>query len=367
MGGRADRIELTYVLPLRWQSADGVAELGRYLRRLAGEVDELIVVDASPGPVFKALEAALPPRAKHHRPDPRHRFLMAKVDGVTTGVLAASNEKVVLADDDVRYRRAQLQRAAALLDRCELVRPQNYFDPLPWHARLDSGRMLVNRAFTGDRQFPVGDFPGTLAIRRSAFAAIGGYDGDVIFENLELMRSLRAAGGRVVSPLDLYVRRLPPSTSHFLSQRVRQAYDDFAIPGRMALWLGLAPALVAARRRPRRVATAAAAVAGAAELGRRRADGRRFFPASGSLLAPLWVLERSVCAWAALAQRLRGGVRYRGARIPRAATRFSVLERRLGGRLADPGRLEADRLVGAVAERPHPRAPTAAEGDRSPV
>lgn len=366
MGG-SDRIALTYVLPLRWQSADGIAGLAHYLGQLASEVEELIVVDASPMPVFEALEAALPLRVEHRRPDPGRRFLMAKVDGVTTGVLAASNEKVVIADDDVRYGRVQLERAAALLDRAELVRPQNYFDPMPWHARLDSGRTLLNRVFTGDRRFPVGDFPGTLAIRRSAFAAIGGYDGDVIFENLELMRSLRAAGGRVVSPLDLYVRRLPPTTSHFLSQRVRQAYDDFAIPGRMALWLGLAPALIAARRRPRLVASAAAVIAGAAELGRRRAGGRWLFPVSGSLLAPLWVLERSVCAWAALAQRLRGGVRYRGVRIPRAATRFRELERRLRGRLADPGRLEADRLVGAVAEGAHPRVPAAAEGDRSPV
>src|SRR4029079_2928969 len=113
--------------------------------------------------------------------------------------------------------------------------PQNYFDPLPWHARVDAARSLLNRVHSGDRELGSGDFPGTLGVRREAFVACGGYDGDVIFENLELMRTIEAAGGRVATPLDLYVRRLPPTTAHFISQRVRQAYDDFALPVRMAV------------------------------------------------------------------------------------------------------------------------------------
>jgi hypothetical protein len=73
----------------------------------------------------------------------------------------------------------------------------------------------------------------------------------------------------------------------------------------------------------RRAAPALAAAAGAialAEIGRRRAGGREVFPASGSLLAPLWVSERAVCAWLALAVRLRrGGIVYAGSRIEVAA------------------------------------------------
>ncbi|HEY1853383.1 MAG TPA: hypothetical protein VGG40_02245 [Solirubrobacterales bacterium] len=58
-----------------------------------------------------------------------------------------------------------------------------------------------------------------------------------------------------------------------------------------------------------------------AEFGRRRGGGTRVFPASSSVLAPLWVLERGACAWLALAARLRrGGVLYAGSRIRRAAS-----------------------------------------------
>src|SRR5204862_3284412 len=154
------------------------------------------------------------------------------------------------------------------------------FDPLPWHARWDTARTLLNRSLGAD-------FPGTLAVRRSSLLGAGGYDGDVIFENLELMRTIRAAGGSVVSPLDLYVARRPPSAEHFLSQRVRQAYDDFAIPARMAAWLGVLPALglALARGRRREAAVAAAGLVGMAEVGRRRAGGSRHFPASASALA----------------------------------------------------------------------------------
>jgi hypothetical protein len=362
-------LPLSYVLPLRSSSTDGWRELASYLARLVPHVKEVIVVDGSPEALF----------AHHARdaeiagwrviaPDPAYDFAMGKVNGVTTGVLAARCERVVIADDDVRYERDELRRTVELLETAHLVRPQNYFDPLPWHAVLDTGRTLLNRVWSGDPQFPRGDFPGTLAIRRSAFLATGGYDGDLIFENLELMRTVRAAGGTVVSPLDLYVRRLPPSSRHFFSQRVRQAYDDFAIPARMAGWLATVPLLAAAvaARRPGAVAGAAAGVAAVAEAGRRASGGRKRFPAAASLAAPLWVLERGVSSWLAVYRRLRhGGVSYSGRLVPYAANSPRELRRRVGGRLlASPARsAEPDELVGPVAERERPGAAAAAEGD----
>jgi len=256
---------------------------------------------------------------------------MGKVNGVVTGLRECSHERVVLADDDVRYGPAALRRVIALLDRADLVRPQNHFDELPWHARWDTARSLLNRVFTGDLAFPVGDFPGTLAVRRERFLAVGGYDGDSLFENLELMRTIRAGGGVVISPLDLYVARRPPSAQHFLSQRVRQAYDDFAVPLRIGAFLAIGPAALAALLSGRRRWLGAAAIASvaAAEVGRRRAGGAERFPVTASLLAPAWIAERAVCSWLALAAKLRGGVRYGEGRLSRSATPLRRLRRRL--------------------------------------
>jgi hypothetical protein len=320
---------LSYVLPVRMsEGEDGAAELTGYLARLTRWCNEVIVVDGSPPTVFSRHARVWDGLARHVAPDPAHTSLNGKVQGVLTGVDLASNERVIIADDDVRYDPLQLERMAQLLDTHDVVRPQNYFSPHPWHVVWDTARTLLNRG-TG------ADFPGTLGVRRSILRATGGYDGNVMFENLELIRTVRAEGGAEAAPLDLYVRRLPPTAAHFWGQRTRQAYDDFAIPPRMALWLTIVPALVwGARRRDGKLPSALAAVTIAvAERGRRRQGGAEVFPVMASLMAPLWVLERGLCAWLAMLQRLRfGGVRYGDSIIRTAAHSPRQLRRRAVGR-----------------------------------
>ncbi|WP_205826076.1 glycosyltransferase [Microbispora catharanthi] len=311
------------MLPLRWHDDAGLAELTGYLRGLSRHV-RIVVVDGSPPPLFEGHARLWRGIAEHVRPDDDLTVANGKVAGVLTGMRRARGEHVVIADDDVRYDPGALARVHALLDHADLVRPQNHFHPLPWHARWDSARTLLNRGLGAD-------YPGTFGVRRSTFEKMGGYDGDVLFENLELIRTVRAHGGREVRPLDLYVRRLPPGTRRFWSQRVRQAYDDLAQPARMAVFLAVLPCVGAAlwRRRPELIAAGAVAAVGLAEIGRRRAGGRRIFPAAASLFAPIWVLERATCSWAALAARFAlGGVPYAGRRLRVAAHSTRRLRRR---------------------------------------
>jgi hypothetical protein len=314
-------LDLSYVVPVRWHDGEQRGDLAAYLAGIAPHCAEAIVVDGSPADVFAANAEAWGGFVTHVPPLEDERWLMGKVSGVRTGIRLASRERVVIADDDVRYDLEALRRTARLLDSHDLVRPQNYFSPLPWHARWDTARTLLNRCFGRD-------YPGTLAVRRSRLLAMGLYDGDVLFENLELIRTVRAHGGSEVAPLDLYVARVPPSAAHFWGQRTRQAYDDFALPLRMALWLAVVPLL--AWRRLRLAPAAAAGTIALAEAGRQRAGGAERFPATSSLLAPVWVLERGICAWLAVLQRLRlGGVRYGDSVIPVAAHSERQLRRRL--------------------------------------
>jgi hypothetical protein len=348
----ADIAALTYLLPLRWASGSERDSLAAYLRGIAAVCDEVIVVDGSPAEVFEANRCAWGNEVIHVAPSASDACLMGKVAGVNTGVRLASNERIVIADDDVRYEPEQLARIAALLDDYELVRPQNYFAPLPWHARWDTARTLLNRALGGD-------FPGTLGVRRSIVLRGGGYDGDVLFENLELMRTVRARGGRTIAPLDLYVLRLPPTAGHFWGQRTRQAYDDFAIPLRMACWLAVLPGLALAglRRKRTLVLGGTAAAVALAETGRRRAGGARVFPMSSSLLAPVWIIERALCAWLAVLQLLRyGGVRYGDSVIRTAAHSERTLRR-----LAEDEARETATMSSRRLDRADPRSVSAAE------
>jgi hypothetical protein len=311
---------LTYVLPLRTDDTEDVSELAAYLREVADHVDDVLVVDGSPTHTVEQHRALLDSRIRVVPPE--EVTLMGKVGNVLTGLAHARHDKVVIADDDVRYTAAQLQELAARLDAAEVVRPQNYFNPRPWHARVDTARTLLART-TG------GDWPGTLGVCRSFVQRAGGYSGDVLFENLELVRTVRAHGGREDVALDLLVARRPPTTRHFLRQQVRQAYDEFARPVRLVFSLSVLPLFVERlmRRRWGSIAAGTAAITLAAESGRRRAGGRAVFPVSSVLLAAPWMLWRSVCSWAAVGAYLRGGARYRGTRIRRAATPRRVLRR----------------------------------------
>jgi hypothetical protein len=310
---------LTYLVPLRTGDDEDIEELATYLRDIA-ELFDVLVVDGSSEWAIARHRITLDARVRLVRTE--HRTLMGKVGNVVTGLRYADHDKIVIADDDVRYTHAQLADVARRLDSAEVVRPQNYFDPTPWHARVDTARTLLARVSGGD-------WPGTLAVHASWLRKTGGYAGDVMFENLELVRTLRAADGREHVALDLLVARRPPTTQHFLRQQVRQAYDEFARPPRLVLSLLVLPlaAVGVARRRWRALLLASCGLVAAAEIGRRRSGGRRVFPASSSLIAPPWLVWRSACSWAALVAYARGGVRYRDTRIRRAATPIRQLRR----------------------------------------
>lgn len=318
-----------YILPLRWTEDAGLPDLAAYLRRLT-EWIPVTVVDGSPPDLFHHHRGTFPPSVRHLPPEDG-RSGNGKVAGVMTGVLASTADLLVIADDDVRYTRESLAAVVHHLSSADVVRPQNFFDPLPWHAQWDTARTLINRAWSAD-------FPGTVALRRSALLATGGY-APVLFENLELIRTITAAGGQEKVIPGLFVARRPPTARHFLKQRVRQAYDDFAQPGRLAAELALLPAITAAACLPARYrGTALLGLASAplvaAEIGRRRHHGTEVFPFRAVLYAPLWALERAVCIWIAVGYWLAGGVPYAGTRLKTAAHSDHELRRRHDGKIA---------------------------------
>jgi hypothetical protein len=321
---------LTYVLPIR--SDRPRLDLTSYLRWLAPRAD-VVVVDGSDPVVFAAhADAWGGASVRHLAVDPERRTPMGKVGGVITGLTHARSDTVVIADDDVRYDAAGLEHIERLLAEADVVRPQNVFTDLPWHAWWDTGRTLLARAFGGD-------WPGTLGVRRDVVLGAGGYAGDVMFENLELVRTVKAAGGREIVARDLFVARHPPTAGHFWRQRVRQAYDEFGRPHRLAVGLAILPAVAVGGTR----VTVGIAVASVvlAELGRRRDGGRSHFPVGTTFAAPCWVAERAITSWLAVATRIvRGGVPYGGTVVPRAASSTRTLRRTIA---AAPSR-DAERL-----------------------
>jgi hypothetical protein len=313
------RPDVTYVLPIRQARLDAalVDELRAYLRSIRGACQAVVVVDGSAEPVFAAHHVAWAGLCQHVQPDPRYRYLNGKVNGLLTGVDCATTDKIIGGDDDVRYRPAEIQRLSRLLDRFDYVKPQNYFDPLPLHARVDTARMLVNRAV-----LRTGDYPGTCGFRKSVLERIGPYDGNVLFENEEMFRHFARHGAAMGCANDFPVRRLPPTLAKFLEQRPRQSYEDLVMRRKTALFASFLPivaALVLAGRWRSAAAYFAAwclAAVGLAARGR-RGLAARVFPWSSCLFAVPWVLERGVSVYVALYWKLaRGGLPYWGRTFP---------------------------------------------------
>ena len=301
----------TYLLPIRRSvfSAAEAEDFVEYFKILREAACELIVVDGSPPDVFAQHAAIWSPLCRHEPVDPRFGYLNDKVNGIHTGVEIASCEKIVLADDDIRYTPADIEKICALLDDFEMVRPQNFLAPLPWWARLESARMLINRA-----TLKLGDYPGTCAFRRSTMLRVGHYDGDVLFDNEEIVRHFARFGASINYAIDFFIQKRPPQLRKWKEQRPRQAYEDFglraktglffalpfllAVSGWLAGFLGMLLFVVLLS-----VFSIALACAGSA-----RGLTNEYIPAWTCLYAPLWIFERTVSTyWAAYWYFTRGG------------------------------------------------------------
>src|SRR3954452_2649837 len=96
--------DFSYVIPVRWTGDEnGRDALADYLDQLVCWCADVIVVDGSPVETFDANASRWGNRIRHVAPDPARQALMGKVSGVLTGVDLARYDRVVLADDDVRY------------------------------------------------------------------------------------------------------------------------------------------------------------------------------------------------------------------------------------------------------------------------
>ncbi|MEY2584698.1 MAG: hypothetical protein QOD80_724 [Verrucomicrobiota bacterium] len=301
----------TYLLPIR-RAAFSEAEaeqLAAYFQTLKGTFCDVLVIDGSPGPVFAQHADRWRSVCRHEPVDRSFGYLNDKVNGIHTGVRLASTEKIILADDDIRYGAAEIERVSELLENFDVVRPQNFLSPLPWWGRMEAARMLINRA-----TLRTADYPGTCAFRRSVMLRVGPYDGDVLFDNEEIIRHFARAGATISYATNLFVRKRPPTFRKWIEQRPRQAYEDFGLRAKTALFLSLPIFTIwisSALGRKALLFYFAALIAAAmvaALFGRLRGSAARHFPLSICLFAPLWILERTLSTyWALYWYFTRGG------------------------------------------------------------
>jgi hypothetical protein len=303
-------IQCTFIIPIRHESVDElkIQRFGVYLQMLGRAGCEVLVVDGSPTAVFAAHARIWNEHCCHVAPDPQYTYLNGKVNGVHTGVDLASCERIIVADDDIRYRPEDLKWICHLLDRFEMVRPQNFISPLPWWARLETARILINRG-----SLRAGDYPGTCGFRRSTMRRVGPYDGDVLFDNEEIVRHFALREANINYATDFFILKRPPTLTKWIEQRPRQAYEDFVMRAKTVAFLSVLPVTVAITvwLGPRAGLLLLAVLFLASVLlsgrGLLRDSAYRAFPVSSPLFAPLWIVERSISVYWALYWKARYG------------------------------------------------------------
>jgi hypothetical protein len=294
----------TYLLPIRRRvfSAQEATEFVEYFFALTSAGCDVLVVDGSPPEVFEQHHRTWSRCARHEKVDRRFNYLNDKVNGIHTGVDLSPNEKIVLADDDIRYTADDIERISKRLEDWEVVRPQNYLRPLPWWARMEAARMLINRA-----TLRTADYPGTCAFRRATMLRVGHYDGDVLFDNEEIIRHFARAEARILYANDFFIEKHAPHLRKWFEQRPRQAYEDLGLRLKTALFFILPLLAIGKEAFALCCLTTVVSAMMIAFVGRVRGRGKGYFPVSVILFAPLWILERSLSTYWALYWYLRYG------------------------------------------------------------
>ena len=287
------------------EPAGDLRELASYLSMLAADGYEVIVVDGSPQEQFENNGRTLRWVARHIATRPRHRNFTGGIDVVRTAIDVSNCDKMIVADAKVRYEHESIARVCDLLDEHEVVKPQDYFAPLPWWSGIEAGRMLVHRGIE-----PLPDHGATFGLRKSSVRGLRGLE--VAWSNGDgPVRRLASRGAEVFSASDVFVRRLPPALNDWLLDRPKQAGDDFAASVKTAFFFALLPVAIVLTiyGGVRLVASYAGAIAFAsialAIRGRGRGGAGAFFPMRACLGAPLWVMERSVSVYWALFRQLQ--------------------------------------------------------------
>ncbi|HEY3053502.1 MAG TPA: hypothetical protein VGK04_08960 [Thermoanaerobaculia bacterium] len=257
----------TYAVALDGEMSDGeIRSVARYLSTLSLAGCEVLIVDNCSPEQFEDHRRVLRWVGRH----------VAGAFGITVSAAElASCEKVIVAVADSRYTASEVESICELLDRHEVVEPEEYVHPLPWWGAIDAARVLIRR---GVDQLP----RSTFAFRRSAFRDHGALPG------------YRAK--------NVFVRREPPRLASWLKLRPREASADLFFLAFLPLLIVLA--VIGGMQ----VAADGAGLIAFASIGlavRGRTGARKFFPMRACLYAPLWIAERSLSVYWALFDALR--------------------------------------------------------------
>src|SRR5688500_12855256 len=141
-----------------------IQQLARYLSTLSAAECEVIILDSAAGIEFEEHRRVFRWVGSHRSTSDR--------DALRAAYDAAGTEKVIVAAPTSRYTAAEVSQICELLDRYEVVEPEEFIEPMPWWGGIDAARILLLRGV----DHPGGD-NSTFGFRRSVFRPLRSIDG----------------------------------------------------------------------------------------------------------------------------------------------------------------------------------------------
>ena len=217
---------LTVVIPFKSSSPDRALKLIKRWARLVCEHLEVIICDGSlADPVSQSWferEDAI-----RHIPVDRTAYSFAndKVNGLCTGVRAASAARVLICDDDCLPEQRQIRTLIHSGSLETIFTIRTYAAPFTVLETIEVVRSLISEGVKLNGE----SSPIWLGGRAVLLMALESMAGDCLFDDRTLEIYLRRRAIQVVRHPTVIIRRSPSAPTKWAEQQVRYAYEDLAL------------------------------------------------------------------------------------------------------------------------------------------
>jgi hypothetical protein len=283
---------------------------------------EILIVDASPDPIFSVIDAwfADIAQVRHFRP---HIQDIAghnnKLLGLRDALPQAQFRYALLLDHDMRPSPDVMREIILRLQDYDCARCMIHYQSFRLAALINVNGIFLVNLLCRDKQFW-----GHLLLDRRMLLDLGLPRTDTLFDELTIMRHFQHHGKRVgyISTIQIPMA-YRDSPAHFIEQRLRYAYENLAYPLRFLFFLSLLPLLLTSLFFSPLITLTlflviTIGVIGLSWLGQTYYDNGTYPPYT-FLYAPLWFWPYPFTSWIALGLRLKGGIAFGGQIIRRPA------------------------------------------------
>ncbi|MGW5955902.1 glycosyltransferase [Bacillus mycoides] len=318
-------MKLSIVIPVKLKLDEHIMEFVNHTISLAKDIQnedvQIVVADESNDYTFNFINSYFHTinNITHFVPSTNLRTgANDKLNGIYAALDYVKYDKILLVDDHFRITKETVKSIYKYFDKYDCFKTMPKFNKHPFSVLVDMCGMFVVNIIDSKKQYC-----GHLAFRKEHINKFGFPSRDALFDELALEFHLREHNCSVGFVKDVALEAVQEiSFGKFLEQRVRYAYENFALPLRFTFFSLILPLLIVLFTINVNLAIIAfmgltLGVTLLAFVGQ-LIYGASLAPWYTFLLTPIWFWFYPITTWIALYKYFTGGVMFGGRKIRRA-------------------------------------------------